>query len=247
MLYGGDLRAGGFTEIFSDLSYQYSYLKDKRLRFVNYFPFPSARHLTTSLQAEFLNKRVDVKILENPKSIGEVDTERTYDPTISVVDRFIFAECFADMREKMASDSDARIILGGKQSNFLGYVPGIVEEAYYSLDAKKPLYLLGGFGGATKSIISTIKGEMPEELTNEFQYNTDFLEKFKNYSLDKSSKEYLDYDYLAKFFQKHSVESVSELNGLSIDENQILFESNNIYELIFLVIKGLQNISTSEY
>ena len=29
MLYGGDLRSGGFTELFSELSYQYKYLNDK--------------------------------------------------------------------------------------------------------------------------------------------------------------------------------------------------------------------------
>ena len=43
------------------------------------------------------------------------------------------SECYADMRVKMANESDARIVLGGKQKNFAGYFPGIVEETFHSL------------------------------------------------------------------------------------------------------------------
>src|SRR4051812_28731348 len=52
LLYGGDLRVGGFTEIFSELSFQYKYLKDREFRFVNYFSFPNANYLTTDLKAK---------------------------------------------------------------------------------------------------------------------------------------------------------------------------------------------------
>ena len=45
LLYGGDLRQGGFTELFSELSYQYKYLSDKERRFVNYFPFPNSEKI----------------------------------------------------------------------------------------------------------------------------------------------------------------------------------------------------------
>ncbi len=47
-------------------------------------------------------------------------------------------------------DPGCRICLGGKTSGFQGKESGIIEEARLALDFGKPLYLLGGFGGATK-------------------------------------------------------------------------------------------------
>ena len=153
----------------------------------------------------------------------------------------ICSECFAEMRIRMAKESDARILLGGKLKGYLGYIPGIIEEAYQSLSAKKPIYLLGGFGGAAKCLVNVIQGQRPMELTNEFQYDSDFLLEFRKYSVGKSSI-YIDYDYLVDFFRQITIEAISEQNGLSVEENLIIFESTNIHELIFLILKGLRNI-----
>lgn len=241
MLYGGDLRSGGFTGLFSELSYQYKYLSDKENRFINYFPFPNSKSISLDDQATFVKQQVDVRILEIPEKLGKVDTDKKYDPSTNIHDRFIFSECFADMRLIMSKESDARILLGGKQKNFLGFIPGIIEEAFQSINANKPIYLLGGFGGATKSLINVILGKNPKELTNDFQFDTDFLKNFRKYCIDKSTIK-MDYDYLVNLFQENSIESLSSNNGLSVEENQILFESTNIHELVFLIIKGLYNI-----
>jgi hypothetical protein len=241
MLYGGDLRQGGFTKIFAELSYQYKYLSDKGSRFVNYFPFPNSKSISLDDKANFISQQVEPIIIDIPKQLVNIDTDRAYNPFTSFEDRYIFSECFSDMRIKMANESDARIILGGKQKGYLGYIPGIIEEAYQSLVAKRPIYLLGGFGGATKSLINVIHKQRPKELTNEFQFDSDFLKEFRNYSKGKSTIN-LDYDYLVSFFQQHTIESISDQNGLSVDENIILFESTNIHELVFLIIKGLKNI-----
>ena len=101
---------------------------------------------------------------------------------------------------------------------------------------------IGGFGGATKSLIKVLKGGKPKEFTNEFQFDTDFLNEFKKHSTDISTINF-DFDYLMEFFQHYNVESISKQNGLSMEENEILFESTNIHEIVFLIIKGLQNIS----
>lgn len=241
LLYGGDLRNGGFTELFSDLSYQYKYLSDKDRKFVNYFPFPNSRAITTDICATFFKTQVKAKILKIPKSVGNINIAKKYDPFNSVEDRFILSECYADMRKIMANESDARIILGGRQKNFTGYYPGIVEETFHSLNAGKAVYLLGGFGGATKSIINIITGSRPSQLTNDFQFDTDFLKNFRDFASGKSLVK-LDYDFIFDFFKQYSVESLSKQNGLTSDENEILFESTNIHEIVFLIIKGLQKI-----
>lgn len=47
-------------------------------------------------------------------------------------------------------DPGCRICLGGKLEGYEGKEPGIVEEARFALQFNKPLYLLGGFGGAAR-------------------------------------------------------------------------------------------------
>jgi hypothetical protein len=42
----------------------------------------------------------------------------------------------------------ARVLLGGKTQGFSGFVPGLFEEALSTLQTNRPLYILGGFGGA---------------------------------------------------------------------------------------------------
>lgn len=49
-------------------------------------------------------------------------------------------------------DPGCRICMGGKTSGFEGREPGVIEEAKLALEYDKPLYLMGGFGGATRML-----------------------------------------------------------------------------------------------
>lgn len=242
LLYGGHLKNEGYTRLFAELSYQYKFLNDKTFRFVNYFPFPNSNSLTLEIKADFVKQQVEPVLIEIPKHLGEIDISRHYDAENIIEDKFIYSECFSDMRNIMAQNSHGRIVVGGKQSKFLGYMPGIVEEAYYSFKANKPVYIIGGFGGAAKSLSKVICGELPNELTNKFQYNDEILQNFKKEYQEKASVP-MDYDELIHFFKQFKLEVFSELNGLSINENLTLFESQNIHEIVFLIMKGLKKIS----
>ena len=113
LLYGGHLKNEGFTRLFSELSYQYKFLNDKSFRFVNYFPFPNSISLTLEIKADFVKQQVESVVIEVPEHLGEVDKNRKYDPFNNIEDRYIFSECFSDMRNIMAQNSHARILLGG--------------------------------------------------------------------------------------------------------------------------------------
>src|SRR5690606_8501545 len=140
-----------------------------------------------------------------------------------------------------AKDCTARVLVGGKITNYLGYIPGVIEEALYTLRENKPLYLVGAFGGATQKLINIIKRERVDELTNDFQYNSEFLMEFKDYVSSKC--DYTDYDILKTELSKFDVTKLSELNGLREEDNEILFTSKNIHEIMYLLMKGLKNIS----
>ena len=47
-------------------------------------------------------------------------------------------------------DPGCRVCLGGPTEGYQGREPGVMEEARLALTYRKPLYLMGGFGGATR-------------------------------------------------------------------------------------------------
>ena len=47
-------------------------------------------------------------------------------------------------------DPGCRVCLGGRTEGYQGREPGVMEEARLALTYRKPLYLMGGFGGATR-------------------------------------------------------------------------------------------------
>jgi len=236
-LYGGDLRQNGFTTLFSELSNQYKRMNDDTSGFVNYFVFPNTKQLTRDTRIHFLSKNIEINEIEDPKSLT-IDYNAKYDPRTNIEHRYIYSECFKEMRIQMAKDCTARVLIGGKITNYLGYIPGVIEEALCTLRENKPLFLVGAFGGATEKLIKLIKGEAVEELTNDFQYNTEFLIKFKD-SVD-SKCDYTDYDKLKAELSKFDVKKISDLNGLTIEENEILFSSKNIHQIVYLLMKGLK-------
>lgn len=238
-LYGGDLRENGFTYYFSELSNQYKKTNDKDFKFINYFVFPNTKRLTRDVRLDFHSKQIQIKEVPIPKT-ASIDEQIEYNPTKCIEDRYSFCECFKEMRIQMAKDCTARVLVGGKITNYLGYIPGVIEEALYTLRENKPLYLVGAFGGATEKLIKLIKGEKVKEITNEFQYNTDFLIEFKDYV--RSKCKYTDYDVLKTELSKFDVKKISDLNGLSIEENEILFTSKNIHQIVYLLMKGLKSI-----
>ena len=238
-LYGGDLRQNGFTHLFSELSNQYKRLNDNSSGFVNYFIFPNTKELSREVKIHFLAKNIEIREIAPPETLN-IDINFQYNPLVNFKHRYIYSECFREMRIQMAKDCTARVLVGGKTTNYLGYIPGVIEEALFTLRENKPIYLVGAFGGATGKLIKLIKGEEVIELTNDFQYDTDFLIEFKEYVNPKC--EYTDYDLLKTELSKFDVKKISDLNGLSIEENEILFSSKNIHQIVYLLMKGLKSI-----
>lgn len=150
LVYGGDLRPGGFTELFKDLAYQYGmYEKDKTLKyyFTNYLAWPIYIGMTPATQAEYKSCRVDCLKATIPNTIPTDLREQMVSPT-TVENLYYWAESLKAMRQEMESHIDARIILGGRITGFKGYMPGLYEEAMNAANATHPIYLLGGFGGS---------------------------------------------------------------------------------------------------
>lgn len=238
LVYGGDLRPGGFTELFKDLAYQYGiYEKDKSFKnyFTNYLAWPIYIGMTPASQAEYKFCRVNCQKAEIPDTIP-VGLRDLMVPPTTVENLYYWAESLKSMRHEMESHIDARIILGGRVTGFKGYMPGLYEEAINAAKANHPLYLLGGFGGASARLIQLIKGETSSDKLFEECCSHHLYQEFVSY-LDKEKGE-MNFKVLDVFSNNMSVLK----NGLSKEENEQLFVTTNVTEIIALVLKGLHTL-----
>lgn len=102
--------------------------------------------------------------------------------------------------------------------------------------AGHPIYLLGGFGGAASIITSLIKKEksvedVKMEACKEPRY-ADFMTFCHNQGID------MGYDKLKEIVEK-GLDCLN--NDLKNEENDILFQSTDVIEIVGLIIKGLKN------
>ena len=60
----------------------------------------------------------------------------------------LVAKAYSSLRTFMGTITDARVLLGGNLANFAGRAPGIIEEAIVAVEARQPILVTAGFGGA---------------------------------------------------------------------------------------------------
>ncbi|MCL2135387.1 MAG: TIR domain-containing protein [Candidatus Bathyarchaeota archaeon] len=246
LVCGGDARDDGFTEFI------YPYAKvlrakypKKEFQIINYVAW------TTSIEdpekaKEWKREIMDVsKVIEvgRPDDVSKLVSNREEYVALSEAKskgkyRFVRSRCLTEMRKAMDAKCDARICAGGDSSS-RGFMSGVLEEIVIAGKRGLPLYLIGGFGGFTASVCEAIKtGKVPEELTLDWQKrkNEGFKEVF-----DFINSNYPTYIIN---YQK-SIDTIKTLkltelnNGLSKEENEQLFNSRYIDEIVFLIRKGL--------
>ncbi len=168
---------------------------------------------------------------------------------------------FSDMRRVMAQHTSARIILGGstqprtgeKGPGYGGRYPGVVEEAWRTLEAKKPLYVVGGFGGAAALVADILEGkETPTELLDRTWCDNQF---FVSNAATIDADTYRDRlglplrpedlaDALRTAAQPLLASDAASLrwNGLTISQNHHLFRTRDPALIATLILHGLQAV-----
>jgi len=157
LVFGGDLRAQGYTYAFSELSFQYRKKEEhNKMNYTNFLGWPIYNNIMHSDEADFKKNRVEIVRTFPPKNVpSNLINKKDIPDTIE--NKVLWAYSMSNMRNAMIKQSDARIFLGGTLSSYKGFYPGVIEEGYLTLKAKQPLYLLGAFGGATNLLIRAIK------------------------------------------------------------------------------------------
>lgn len=140
MIYGGVLRDGSFTELFANLSDQYGAFEKSASTvryFKNFIAWPNYETLTAADENKYEHNRVELVRVKKEKD----------EPT-----------SLTKMRVEMENNAHARIVVGGKMMGYSGIMPGIIEELKIAIEAGHPVYMVGGFGGASRYVANVLLG-----------------------------------------------------------------------------------------
>lgn len=155
LVYGGDLREDGFTELLFELVARYrrdADVGDSRPAIANYLAWPVHRSMQLeAIQAvsQSLKGLAELHFLDSQGRELPADQLGLEAQPVTSED---WSTGLTAMRHMLTEACDARIVLGGRVSEFKGRMPGVAEEALCSIAAKQPLFVLGGFGGCARDI-----------------------------------------------------------------------------------------------
>lgn len=245
LIYGGDLRPGGFTEFVLD---EAAILKERigsELPNVeNHLAWPL--HVSEPEIVAWRAKYSEVmKTVEHeiPSDVANGLAQDVFLPPTTPENVYIWSRCLTEMREKSIASSTVRICSGGKLSGYRGKMPGVLEEIALAFRSQKPTFLLGAFGGVVGSVCSLLLTKtVPETLTEHWQnsHNSGYSEL---QAIAKNHGKETDYCAVIQFLQEQNVSDLAARCGLSEDEYRRIMNSPFVDECLFFILKGLKNLS----
>ena len=151
----------------------------------NHSPWPENLRITPGIEAQWINCCRVVRITQQMAGFSEaevvpdadadqVDSRTLFNKaiTLSAMRRLMMQPMSIDIpdvpRPEKIPAVSARILLGGRLDGYSGFLPGIFEEALATLQCQRPVYLLGGFGGAAEILARAMLAtgnDRPKELT----------------------------------------------------------------------------------
>jgi hypothetical protein len=234
MVYGGDLRKDGYTELFKDISYQYGKFEktdSTHVYFENYLSWPITTKLTDDIVADYKHDRVNlIPVSPANECEGNVKLDE-FLPPIGDRNLYLWGQSLTKMRQTMENAVSARIIVGGRSSGFKGMMAGLLEEFKISKKLSHPIYLVGGFGGIAGMLCDAISKKITSQVFFEEACKCDYYVSLCKYY--EKMKQPIDYSWIDEL----TIDVLN--NGLSFTDNIRLFTTTNVMEIVSLILKGL--------
>jgi hypothetical protein len=261
LAYGGHIGSDGYTRALADLVAAHQSLSTlpQLQRIENYvgWPLPYAK-MPVNRKAELMTLVTFIST-PRPDGVEKFDAqvflaEPEFFPADSPERRYAWARGMTAMRDQQSKETMARIVIGGKvgptetaQLNggrqlswYSGRIPGVVEEAITTLQAGRPLYLCGAYGGAAALLIDLIEGRARDEFTWEYQKHAPHAEAMRTI-YDQEGVPWIDYPEMTRYLSDMGVAGLSSLNGLTEEQNRTLFRTRDAPSLVELLLEGLGN------
>jgi hypothetical protein len=209
----------------------------------NLLPWPDKPYLPER-DLEQLSSTLRVELAGLPKELQAVEGEaRSIEPTNGLY-RYVRARGLTFLRHRLNEASHVRLCLGGRGSGYAGRYPGVIEEAFLALRDKKPLYLAGFLGGATKQVVDAVEGK---QMTDDFCRITPLQGLYESPPVKESDSatrddRVIDRAVVWKVFADAGREKLAAANGLKVEEHDELFHTPGIDRSIELVLIGLSRL-----
>jgi hypothetical protein len=224
LAYGGHLQPDGYTSFLVQELERYS-RRDRPLRVC--LAWSEHRRMTLSalesekrrlgLCGEIVCLSVDGAVIDPSTGRGE--------PALQQEDEAARREGLTGLRRYMATNTNGRVLIGGRRDGFQGDMPGLLEEALFAVEQGQPVYLAGGFGGITLDIAVSL--------------GVDSAKWFPAMPTAPAPDERIGRGIARLIETMKATNGKSLENGLTRDENQRLAACHRPSELAALVSLGL--------
>jgi hypothetical protein len=260
--YGGDLRKQGYTELLGDLLMSLSSVQRGPPEAVvdSYLGWPTWVGIDAS-EFKHYPRSIRWHRMLLPGGLQLPEDANPAPSWTNPEEQLGWTVGMRAMRERVAREYDARVMLGG-QLRAVSPMPGLVDEVTTFLDLGKPVYLLGGFGGMTAVLTRAIMGESPHELTLAFQDDGGRRTAIREYidhavatrtftdpgdrgaggsaAVPLTGLEPTDFGKTVERLRAAGIAGLN--NGLTEDENRVLFRTRDAVEAVSLVLRGLMAV-----
>lgn len=235
------MRRDGYTEqLLQEAQILKERLRTTDIYLKNYIAWPI--YLNDTLEVKkwkaWYRGLLEMKEIPIDETIFElVETDKKFLPPDTINNKYIWSKSLTKMRYEMIKNCEARICAGGRKTGYKGRMPGVLEEILIASELGIPLYLLGGFGGVVHDVCELLQhNRCPDSLTEQWQEsnNKGYRELLQNYDEKGEKLDYLEIQNKLRYIELN--------NGLSTEENEILFNTVFVDEAVQLILKGLQTI-----
>jgi hypothetical protein len=178
----------------------------------------------------------------------------TYNPK----DHLAWALSLFRMRIRLIQDISALIVIGGKDGESWGRFSGIAEEVMLALVLDKPVYVLGGQGGAAEAtgrLLGLGENQVSPETClrddNRDQFQALYEDFTHHFAMSGYSNLPVTLAELRNYLFEHSVTtSAWPSNGLTLTENRELFQTPITQKewgrRVDLIIRGLTRLNKEQ-
>jgi SLOG cluster2 len=130
------------------------------------------------------------------------------------------------MRQHITRIAKARIGLSGKMKSFDGSMPGLIEEAFISINQRQPVYLSAMMGGAAAALVECIRGQ--RKVDRLFPQESQLPVEIPSFFDGSPDQRY---------------EAMANLCRLSPEELEQLFSAQNLDTIIQLSTRGISRVN----
>ncbi|MCY2978532.1 MAG: hypothetical protein NTU79_07715 [Planctomycetota bacterium] len=187
--------------------------------------------------------------------VRQIETPGLYDTTLPIQHpeyEFWRVRALTAMRKQLVDHTNVRICIGGASGQATRRLPGIIEEAWMTINARKPLYLIGAIGGAARAMVNLIlQRTMSESERDMFVSNRQctvtmerYAEKYPYQEDEGPSYESEGWSAMRVFQSPPLLEQLAFAAGLEVEEYIWMMTAPCAERAMQWVGKGVTNIAT---